>query len=77
MMAGRAVTEMVKPRQSWTMWQGVVATWLERSRLDMWEDWTTGWVLQPQEVGDLHLWRVARPQMPCAGTSASPALGRR
>lgn len=75
MMAGRAVTEVVKPEQSWTMWQGVVATRFERFRLDIWEDWT-GWVLQPQDMRDLHLWRVARPQMPCAGTSASPALGR-
>lgn len=60
-MVGRAVTEMVKPQQSWITWQKVVATQLERFRLDIWEDWTTGWVLQPQELGDLHLWRVARP----------------
>lgn len=34
--------------------------WLERFRLDIWEDWSIGRVLQPQEVGDLHPWRVAK-----------------
>ena len=36
------------------------ALWLERFRLDIWEDRSIGRVLQPRDVGDLHPWRVAR-----------------
>lgn len=44
------------------------ALWLERLRLDIWEDWSIRRVLQPREVGDLHLWRVAR--FCCKATAA-------
>lgn len=53
------------------------ALWLQRFSLDIWEDCSSGRVLQPRELWHLHPWRLARPQLPCVGTGASPAPGGR